>query len=194
MPSPVIRRAAPLAALALLTAALAVSAALHPSHAADSTSIFDTHFAKVQNGAPCYARAYDDAHLKAHPNQRIRRIEFDMAVKNPDGNPNGAENFELGFGVMTAVSPDWYTGSAICKAAGEAADCFLEGDGGRFRLTPDKGGALKLEAGEYGLAFEGAKDTLEISATDSDDKVFILAPSDRAECEAATADVKSPEE
>lgn len=163
------------------------------AHAADD-GLFDSHFAKIQNGTPCYARTYDAAHLQDHPNQKVRRIEFDMTDKNANGNANTADNFELGFGVMSVTSSDWYTGSAICKTAGAVVDCFLEGDGGRFRLSAEKNGALKLETGDYGLAFEGAKDTLELPAEDKDDKVFILSPAPHAECEAATADMKTPDE
>ncbi len=174
-------RPASLAAALLLVASAPVAQA-------DDAGLFDSHFAKVAGGTPCYARSYDDAHLKAHPKQQVKRIEIDMTRANPDGVVNTAENFDLGVGVQVTRSADWYTGAAICKQAGDAIDCFLEGDGGRFRLTADKDGALKLEAGDYGLAFEGAKDFLELK--DSDDHVFIVAPSDRSACDAATADVK----
>lgn len=163
--------------------------------AEDTQSLFDSHFAKVADGAPCYARTYDDTHLAAHPKQTVKRIEFAMNKSNPSGNANTAANFELGFGVQVTKSPEWYTGLAICKDTGGAIDCFLEGDGGRFRLTAaNKDGALKLETGDYGLAFEGANDGLEISGTEGDDKVFVLTPRAHAACEAAAFDVKQTHE
>lgn len=181
------RTLAPLCLAAVLTSASTAGAA-------DAGGLFDSHFTKIAGGTPCYARTYDDAHLKDHPKQQVKRIEFGMSKTNPDGVANTPENFELGFGVQVTRSPEWYTGVAICKEGGDTVDCFLEGDGGRFRLTADKDGALKLETGDYGLAFEGARDTLELSDKTGDDKVFILTPSAHAECEAATVEVKPPEE
>ncbi len=164
--------------------------ALSSGGAAAEDSLFNSHFAKIAGGTPCYARTYDEAHLKDHPKQQVKRIELDMVKANPDGVANTADNFQLGFGVQVTRSPEWYTGVAICKDGGEAIDCFLEGDGGRFKLTADNDGALKLETGDYGIAFEGAKDTLELSGKDGDDRVFIVAPSNQAECDASTAEVK----
>jgi|CXWK01.1.fsa_nt_gi hypothetical protein len=150
-------------------------------------ALFETHFANVQGGTPCYARTYDDAHLKAHPKQTVKAVELEMERTNPDGIVNTAQNFELGFGVQVTRSDEWYVGLAICKDSGGAIDCFLEGDGGRFQLAAEKDGALKIATGDYGIVLEGAKDVVELSGTEGDDKVFLVSPSDRSVCDAASA-------
>lgn len=176
---------------AFLAATAAIVPALASSALAGET-LFESHLAKVNGGTPCYARIYDEAHLKAHPQQRVKAIEFEMTKENASGTPNTAENFELGFGIKTTRSAGWYTGLAICKDNGAAIDCFLEGDGGRFSLTPDQDGAMRLATGDYGIALEGDKDVLELSGTEGDDKVFILTPTERPVCEAATGAADTP--
>ena len=174
---------------------LAVIALLIPVHAlaadaAPPASFFDQWFANAQGGTPCYGRSFDDAHLNAHTKQLVRRIEIDMTKSNASGIANTAERFELGFGLMLAKSAEWYGQAAICKSSEASADCFLEGDGGRFKLTPMPDGALKLETGDYGIALEGASDTIALSGSDGDDRVFLLKAA-RDECDAAAAFFKS---
>lgn len=152
-------------------------------------SLFQTHFANVANGTPCYARSYSAAHLKEHPAQRVAKIEIDMAKENPDGKPITEEAIELGFGVQLKTSPEWYTNVAICKSAGPEMNCFLEGDGGSFTLTAAEGGSLRLKTGDYGLAIEGEKDFMELPGDKGDDRVFVLPPAPQAACDASTAEV-----
>jgi hypothetical protein len=97
-----------------------------------------------------------------------------------------ADRFELGFALMLKTSPEWYGQAASCRTGNTAFECFLEGDGGVFRLTPLANGSLRLETGENGLAFEGASDAIELSGKTGDDKTFDIASS-KAECEAARA-------
>lgn len=170
------------AATAMMTMAAVAAGAF-----GGTPALFDTHFANVQGGTPCYARTYDEAHLKAHPKQTVKAVELEMERTNPDGTVNTAQNFELGFGVQVTRSSEWYVGLAICKDSGGAIDCFLEGDGGRFQLTADKDGALKIATGDYGIVLEGSKDVVELSGTEGDDKVFLVAPAERSVCDAASA-------
>ena len=153
---------------------------------ATSSDLYDRYFSNVLAGQPCFARTYDDAHLKAHAAQRVRSIEIDLSKTNSDGPPNSSDRFELGFALMLATSPEWYGQAASCKASDTAFECFLEGDGGLFRLTPTTDGGLRLETGEAGLTIEGTSDTIELSGTDGDDRVFELLPS-KGECDAARA-------
>ena len=71
-------------------------------------------------------------------------------------------------------------------------ECFLEADGGLFRLTPTDGGGLRLKTGETGLALEGS-DAVELSGKSGEDRVFDLVPS-KEECEAATTFFESGNE
>lgn len=153
---------------------------------ATSSDLYDRYFSNVLAGPPCFARTYDDAHLKAHAAQRVRSIEIDLSKANSDGSPNSSDRFELGFALMLATTPEWYGQAASCKATDAAFECFLEGDGGIFRLTPAADGSLRLETGEAGISIEGASDTIELSGTEGDDRVFELLPS-KGECAAARA-------
>jgi hypothetical protein len=154
--------------------------------AATSDDLFNNYFSNVLDGAPCFARTYDDAHLKAHPGQRVRAIEIDLSKANSDGTPNSADRFELGFGLMLTSGTDWYGQAASCKTNDADFECYLVGDGGVFRLTPQKGGGLRLETGESGLSLEGSENDIELSGKDGIDRVFDLMPS-KEECQAATA-------
>lgn len=154
--------------------------------AAASDDLYDRYFSNVLAGRPCFARTYDDAHLEAHPKQRVRSLEIDLSKANSDGSPNSADRFALGFALMVKTSSEWYGQAASCKATDGAFDCYLEADGGLFRLTPLANGGLRLETGETGIALEGAADTIELSGKEGDDRVFDLAPS-KEECEAAHA-------
>ena len=155
-----------------------------------TNSLFQSHFATVAGGEPCYARSYSDDHLKAHPGQRVAEIEIDMAKVNPDGKPITEEAIELGFGIKLKDKTHWYTNVAICKSEGAHISCFLEGDGGAFTLSAAQDGAVRLETGNYGIAMEGADDFVELSGTEGDDRVFILQPADKNVCAASTEDVR----
>lgn len=167
---------------------------LQSSAADDATKLasafFDTVFANVQGGTPCYGRSYDDAHIKEHPQQNVQRIEIDFDKASAGGVVNTPERFELGFALMLTTSSEWYGQVAICKAAADSADCYLEADGGRFKLTNAGDGALKLETGNYGIVIEGSVDAASLSGSEGDDRVFVLKPA-REECDAATAYFKS---
>lgn len=175
---------------------LAASAALAmtmPVLAEGAPSLFQSHFARVAGGEPCYARTYTPEHLKAHPEQRVTDIELDMAKTNPDGKPITEESIELGFGLKVKDKEGWYTNSAICKSDGARMQCFLEGDGGSLTLEAAENGGVKVSTGEYGIAIEGAEDFLEIAGNRGDDRVFVLAAAKRDVCEAAVAhDEKAP--
>ncbi len=152
--------------------------------AAGPAALFNTYFGKAQDGTVCFARTYDNAHLEKHPVQKVEIIEIDMAKFNLNGSPNTPDFFDLGFGIRLRTSPDWYGQAATCKTEVDGFRCFLEGDGGLFRLTPEGPNSLKLETGNYGIALEGAKDAITLDGNSGGDKVFILNAS-RAECDAA---------
>jgi hypothetical protein len=173
-----------------LLAAAAIFPALSPAVAtseAGARSLFQSHFASVQGGTPCYARTYGAGHLQAHPDQRVTDIEIDMAKTDPDGNAITEDAIQLGFGLRVIGSAEWYMNVAICKSEGEAIECFLDGDGGRFSLSAADGGALQLKTGDYGIVIEGSKDVVELPGNKGDDRVFVLKPADPKACEDASA-------
>jgi hypothetical protein len=155
--------------------------------AATSDDLFNNYFANVLDGRPCFARSYDERHLKAHRGQRVRKIEIDLSKANSDGTPNSADHFALGFAVMLTSGAEWFGQAASCKTNDADFECFLEGDGGVFRLTPRKDGGLRLESGDDGISIEGSNTEIELSGHNGDDdRVFDLVPS-KEECQAASA-------
>jgi hypothetical protein len=148
--------------------------------------LYDRYFGNVLAGPPCFARTYGDTHFKTHTTQRVRSIEIDLSKVNSDGRPNTADHFELGFALMVRTSAEWYGQAASCNTGDNAFECFLEGDGGLFRLTPLANGGLRLETGEAGIALEGESDTIELSGKSGDDRIFDLVPS-KDECDDARA-------
>ena len=164
-----------------------IAAAMSPAAGADD--LYTRFFAGVNGGRPCYVRIYDDAHLKSHPKQTVRRIfvDFDVNTRSDETRKNGADNFEAGIGFMLKRSSEWYGQALSCKTVRDRFECYLEADGGRLTLTP-RGDALRLEvSGGRGsdIHAEGEKDFGEFGAPGSDDRVFILPRGDRAVCEAA---------
>src|SRR6185437_12013078 len=102
---------------AILTAlSLSGAAPLNVTRASATTSddLYNSYFANVLDGPPCFARTYSDAHLKTHSTQRVRSIEIDLSKANSDGKPNTADRFEIGFELMLKTSPEWYGQAASC--------------------------------------------------------------------------------
>jgi hypothetical protein len=157
-----------------------------PSAAATSDDLYNSYFENVLDGAPCFARTYDEAHLKDHPAQRVRKIEIDLSKQNSDGTPNSADRFEIGFGLMLTSGPEWYGQAASCKTNDADFECFLEGDGGVLRLSPRDGGGLRLETGENGIALQGGAGEIELSGKTGEDRAFDVAQS-KEECRSASA-------
>ena len=100
--------------------------------------IYAKYFSGVNDGKPCYARNYDDAHLKSHPKQKVRQIEvdFDQGWRSDESARNTAADFHAGMSFMLKTSPEWYGQQLYCKIGGNGFDCTLDADGGRIRLTP----------------------------------------------------------
>lgn len=160
--------------------------------AAGEKSLFETHFAGVANGEPCYARTYSASQLAEHPEQRVGTIELSMPKSTPDGTPISEDNIELNFGIKLKDTAGWYTSLAICKGTGPQIGCFLEGDGGSFTLTAAEDGGLKLSTGESGIAIEGETDVIEIDGSKGDDRIFLLAPGKSEDCAPAATAAKAP--
>ncbi len=151
--------------------------------------LYMRYFGGVASGKACYARYYDNAHLKAHPKQTVRRIEVDFDANSQEGvKENTQADFLAGIGFMLKRSREWYGQSLFCKTVGDHFECFLEADGGRIRLVP-RGEALRLEVvGGPGsdIHAEGKKDFGEFGEYGGDDRVFLLPRADRKLCDAST--------
>ena len=186
--NPVVSTGVPMKMLSVLF----LSAIASNSPAANAVDIYTRYFSGLGGGKPCYARYYDRAHLNAHPSQTVRRIEVDFDKDRRDGNvsKNTAADFRASFAFMLKRSNEWYGQEAFCKVAADHFDCYLDGDGGEFRLTPE-GDGLRLEVTVGG----GGTDQIVAEGTDwgmfgkpgGGDRVFILRRADRKLCNAANA-------
>ncbi len=116
----------------------------------------------------CYLRYYNDAHMAAHPQQRVVQIAI-----GPDAAQTTVQALALRVQVIVRGRDDIYAGLAYCTDAGTALECGIEGDGGSFKLQ-NVGGRLQLVVGRGGIYLEGATTVLEISGSTGDDRVFRL--------------------
>jgi len=168
----------------LAVIALAIGGA---SSAGAADDLYTRYFAGVNGGRPCYARSYDEAHLKAHPKQQVRRIavDFDVNERSDPATKNSGADFQAGVSFMLKRSPEWYGQALACKTAGDRFECYLEADGGAFTLIP-RGEALRLEitgGKDSDIHAEGEKDFGSFGGPGSDDRVFILPRTDRKICD-----------
>ena len=122
-------------------------------------------------GGACFARSYDRAHMRGHPDQTVTDIHLGTS---PSFSDRSAE-LVLSFG-FTQRGGATYSGDAYCTGT----RCNIEGDGGSFRLAAD-GNALKLTVGEF-LGLEG-EDGFSGDLAASDDRVFLLYPAKASACE-----------
>jgi hypothetical protein len=129
----------------MLSVLLLSAIAANPS-AASTVDIYTRYFAGVSGGKPCYAHYYDPAHLTAHSKQTVRRIEvdFDQHRRDDKVTKNTPADFQANFGFMLRRSKEWYGQELVCKVVSDHFNCYLEADGGKFRLTPE-GDGLRLE-------------------------------------------------
>ena len=159
-----------------------------PAVAEPPEDLYTRYFAGAAAGKPCYARYYDQAHLRAHPKQTVRRIavDFDKDFGEAAGPKNTAASFEAGIRFMLKRSGEWYGDALYCKTLADHFDCYLDADGGTIRLWP-RGDGLRLEVtggggGTDEIAVEGEKDFGQFGAPGGDDRVFVLSPADRKLC------------
>lgn len=160
---------------------------LDGSLVAAADDLYTRYFAS--GGKPCYARYYDDAHLRAHPKQVVRRIEidFDVTWRENETSKNSAADFQAGIGFMLRRSSEWYGQALYCKTVSDHFECYLDADGGSFQLIP-RGDALRLEVSgpaEATIHAEGIRDFGEFGGPGGDDRVFVLPRADRKLCDAA---------
>lgn len=168
----------------LLLASAAVCLATTPAAAA---SLFDTVFEKAND--PCYSRTYDKAHLKAHPRQTVSAMRLAYTSFNGDATTNTPAMFELAFSFQLKSGHDWFGGPASCKTLGDHFSCDLEGDGGRFTVTP-KPGALTLAVVNRGgtdarsdqINLEGGDGFAGFGKPGGDDLVFTLPKAANSIC------------
>jgi len=141
----------------------------------------------------CFARDYDETHLKAHPVQRVQSIGLRLAyyAHDPDEYyPRGQRNyyFELS-AVLRNDGRELSTGGeCVPTSDGSNVWCGVECDGGGvlIRRAASKGEILiDLESTGRIRMSEGCDDEAGIDLEPgSDDKVFLLSEMPASSCPA----------
>jgi hypothetical protein len=133
----------------------------------------------AQRSDPCLARTYDSEHLARNPRQRVTRFHL-IRERVPVPDQNNAERFTVRIGFRLRNDSDSYSVNGICTTHGEVAECMGEGDAGEFRLEL-RGDAVRVQVTR--LEVEGSRGSSP-NLADSDDRVFLLQPSQRSACPA----------
>jgi hypothetical protein len=144
-----------------------------PAHAQTmrETLLTDTPF--------CFARAYDAAHLDAHPDQRVTAISIGQ---HPEVPQNVADGMVLELKVSLRGSKEVFGGAAYCQV-GKIADCGMEGDAGTMVIEPRGSDSILMTVGPYGITFEGAADFVTLESDRGDDRSFLLYPAALSACD-----------
>lgn len=132
----------------------------------------------AKEAASCYSRAYDDAHLKRHPQQAVKRIALLKAAGGKDVHKD-APGYDLTFRIETKDGkkfsqtakcyPDRYAYTCPVKAEADTAkDFYVTRAGDNALMIRDRAGKL--------AEFFGAK-------LGSDDRLFKLEANAPSACE-----------
>ena len=132
----------------------------------------------TRDGA-CYARAYDAAHLAAHPQQTV--TTFFVGAAGPEWRPTETPGHSaIAFGFHMTGRNDLYSGVAMCTPNGDALACDVEGDGGQFAIARNGEG---LRVTLQRLEVEGPNDfSPDLAAADN--RVMLLSAAQPSACAA----------
>lgn len=144
----------------------------------------------------CYARAYDAAHMKAHPKQKVTAIALAYVPEKmfPDY-PEPQKMWDQyadapAFNAIVAVRfrdrSETALGSAYCRTgSSKMLECGIEGDGGMFNVLIQDDGRVKLDNPDgFSVMYPGPSPETEESDADyvrvdpkDDQTAFLLTAS-----------------
>lgn len=139
----------------------------------------------------CFARAYDSAHLAAHPDQTVTAMEFRIAYfrwESDDLYPLGQRNYYFALRAKRRGEASELTAMGECTPLGEGIGCGVDCDGGGIRVSRDVDGTVLVDLGEDGRIRMtpgcGDEETGAIDLTSGkDDRWFRLDPVPGAQCQ-----------
>ena len=141
----------------------------------------------------CFARDYDEAHLKAHPDQRVRSMGLRLAyyAHDPDQyDPKGQRNYHFELSTVLREDDRELSAGGDCVPADDGRNiwCGVECDGGGvlIRRAAAKGKIL-VDLGSTGRIrmSEGCDDEAGMDLEPgSDDKLFLLSELPAPSCPA----------
>lgn len=141
----------------------------------------------------CFARDYDQAHLSAHPDQKVRSIGFRLAYFAHDADefhPKGQRNYYFELSTMPRDGGREIRAFGECVPApdGRNISCGVECDGGGVLIRrADKGRILVdlAATGRIRMSEEGCDDEAGIDLEPGiDDAVFLLSEVPAPSCPA----------
>ena len=139
----------------------------------------------ADGGPPCYARSYGQMHLASHPRQSVESFAITMGQAS-ESTAEGSHR--LLFAIKLKGRQEWYTNGGYCMPEKEQFSCHLEGDGGHATISTSGARGLRLETGPDGIGLAGPSGLVAVGGEASDDRVFILHPTSRSVCLAATGE------
>jgi hypothetical protein len=162
------RRLRPILTAGLLFAAGAASAAEHP---------LKSFFPGTDT---CFSRVYDKQHLAKHPKQRVSSIQ--IVHPFPYATSPGRIDYRMALRFkLKGKRGDYGPISVYCEAIADGtASCFIEGDGGRLKLS--KGANDTLVVTVERLELEGEFDVSPDLAKGGDDRVLVLRRAPMSAC------------
>lgn len=137
--------------------------------------------------AACFVRVYDEAHLKAHPQQNVTTMT--MLV---DGEPDDAGRYyALSLGVTFRGSDSQMRASGGCGATADGVElisCGIDCDGGTIGLRFRDAGSILVDIPDGARTWDPDAPEDEEEFVDTvgrfgpDDKVFRLDRADPSQC------------
>lgn len=125
----------------------------------------------------CYTRAYEAAHLAAHPQQTVTR--FFLGDPGEDWRSIQTQGeFNVAFGFQLVGRNDVYSGIGVCRPSEAGASCDIEGDGGAFAIEPN-GEGLRIRVAR--MEVEGPNDFSPDLAL-ADNRVMLLRTAAAGDC------------
>jgi len=155
----------------------------------------DARLAEILPATPgvkaCFARTYDAKHLRAHPKQRVTAVTFLMRSVGFDSNgeyvldPKGKIDHASTQFAIRFVRRDMkqaQTTSGDCQQ-GETAGCYVECDGGGFKLEKS-GEGLLLRLMDDGIRIDDCDEKDVRLKPGADDRAFRVDKVADAQCAA----------
>lgn len=140
----------------------------------------------------CFRRAYDAAHLAAHPDQTVTEMEFRIAYfrwEPDDTYPQGQRNYYFSLLAKRRGEGQRLTAMGECASLdnGAAIGCGVDCDGGGVRVSKRADGAVLVDLGDDGRVRMtpgcGEEETDAVDLTSGkDDRTFLLSPMPSAQC------------
>jgi hypothetical protein len=146
-------------------------------------------FVGPEDGArSCWSRAYTDAHLVEHPNQKVTEMYFGLQ-HTETVSEDWPEGRTMYYYVLRAKQRGWSdfaeaSGNCLATPDGRIS-CGVECDGGGVVVAHDDGGAVLVDLERSGfirMLSCGADGERVVLRAGEDDKTFLLSPQPDDQC------------